>query len=165
VSHLAGAESAIRVLSVAADGENWLVGCQDGVARMWGTGGEERGAVFRVSQTEVSASAMTADAAMLAVGGMNGSVEIWGLDWQIDTYEAPDWETRLQPLLRSYLGAKKRGRHFPSPFNLLKALSTNGDKVNQREKELDEVRAFLRPAGYGWLSTAEISRMVAACRQ
>lgn len=163
-ARLEGVSSPIRAVDVAADAEHWVVVNQDGFVRFWKLPNENCGSAFSASHNDVSAAAISKDGAMLAVADVQGSIHVWGLDWEIVTERPDDWEERIKPFIECYFaihGQPEREPHPPTT-RLSRLLGRVAKTPVPKDTAFDVERllSVLALAGYGWLTPDMVNHAV-----
>lgn len=153
----------IREIDIAADAEHWVIVYESGISRFYSITGGECGDEFRALHGDACAAAVTQDGAMLAVGGSDGSIEIWGLDWEVVFEKPRDWEKRIGPYLECVLLSQIRS--LGSRTNPVARLSGLLRKFTALPSGFDHARVkdALGFAGYGWLEPQDVERATRNC--
>jgi hypothetical protein len=147
VAETDGHRSAVTTLVVTADGTTAFSAGDDGQLRAWDIE-PLHGRWEAQLPCRASAIALRPDAGRLAVGLADGRIQIWRLDWELDSPASSDLDQQSRTLLQALVRGWKAG----------------AERHSSGEADVEELLEDLSWAGLGWLEPErvrdEIERVV-----
>lgn len=83
VGALRGHSAPVRTLDGSKDGKHWISGSDDCSLRLWDFQDERCIAILEGHSTPIRAAHLFPNMALVASTGVNGSVRLWGLEWEL----------------------------------------------------------------------------------
>jgi hypothetical protein len=142
-------------LSLSADGR-WILSTSDGNIQVWEVASGRCLRTFQMDSGVVISASLSTDGRWILSGSLDGPLDLWELDWELESHDPADWDAGAQPYLEIFLtqhvpyaGVLPQGRE-PSEQEIQQALTRRG-RPSWTEQDFQELIRQLQYAGYGWL--------------
>jgi hypothetical protein len=111
----------------------------------------------------VTSVSLSADGRYALSGGLDGTLRLWELDWELEAHDPTDWDEAARPFLEIFLtqhtpyaGILPTDRE-PSEEEIQQALTRSG-RATWIEEDFQGLIRQLQYAGLGWLRPEGVRR-------
>jgi WD40 repeat protein len=153
--------SDVRSAILSGDGK-YVLSAHYNQLKMWEPITKQCLWTFQGHATAITSSALSADGRYAVSGGVDHSLKLWVLDWELEEREPAEWDEGARDYLRIFLnqqtpyaGALRDSGELIE--EITKALTRKG-KPLWSESDFQRLLCTLGYAGYGWLRSEGVRR-------